>query len=268
MNLIDGKLLRDKILASLKTEVEKKSLQPNLAIIIVGEDPSSLAYIKQKIKSVEQIGGRVQLFQFPINVSEEEILKKIADLNKKGKVKGIVVQLPLPSQIDAYKVTQAIDVTKDVDGLNEKSSFQPATPLAVMEILKEEKVKIEGKIVVVLGRSKLVGAPLKGMLEEKGAQVIQIHSQTPKPIDSLVQQGDIVVSAVGKAHLVTAAMVKQGAAVIDVGISRDPETGKLVGDVDFENVKEKALLITPVPGGVGPMTVAMLLKNLVTASRI
>ena len=268
MVVVDGKSLRDKILEELRSIVVKKKLKPDLAIILVGENPSSLAYIKQKINSTEKIGGRAELFQYPTSVTETEILKKIEQLNKDAKVKGIIVQLPLPKHMDPYKVTQAVSVEKDVDGLNEDSSFQPATPLAVLEILKEFKVSLKDHTAVIFGRSRLVGAPLKAILEEEGAKVIQIHSQTPTPVNNLSLKGEILISAVGKAHLIKETMVKEGAAVIDVGISRDPETDKLTGDVDFENVKEKASLITPVPGGVGPLTVAMLLKNLVQASEL
>lgn len=265
--VVDGKFLRNKILGRLKADIAKKRLQPKLAIILVGEDEASLRYIKQKIKVGEEIGVEVGLFQFPATISQEEVRGKIEQLNQDPTVKGIVVQLPLPPSLNKDELVQLVKKDKDADGLVEGSSFTPATPLAVMQILKEEKVEVRGKTAVVIGRSRLVGAPVKFLLEKNGARVLQIHSQTPPPIDSLVQQGDIVVSAVGKPHLVKKEMVKKGAVVIDVGISKNPDTGKLTGDVDFEKVKEVASVITPVPGGVGPLTVAMLMNNLVKASQ-
>jgi methylenetetrahydrofolate dehydrogenase (NADP+)/methenyltetrahydrofolate cyclohydrolase len=265
MKIIDGKALRDKILSELKDKIEKENLKPILAIIQVGENEASGRYIKQKLLAAETIGAKVELINFPENISQKEIEAKIENLNSDKQVSGIIVQLPVPDTLDSTKLIELISPEKDVDGLTANSLFKPATPSGVMRMLEEYKVPIKGKTVVVLGRSKLVGGPLKQMLEEKDAEVIQIHSQTPKPIDSLVAQGDIVISAVGQSKLVTADMIKEGAVVIDVGMNRDSETGKLVGDVDFENVSKKASLITPVPGGVGPMTVAMLMTNLVTA---
>lgn len=266
MRLIDGKALRDKVLAELKAEIERSKLKPDLAIIQVGQNEASTRYIKQKLLAAEAIGAKVELINFPENVTQKEIETKISDLNSDNKVSGIIVQLPLLTYLQSEKLVELISPEKDVDGLTVNSLFKPATPSGVMKMLEEYKVSVKGKTAVVLGRSKLVGGPVKQMLEEKGAEVIQIHSQTPKPINTLVQKGDIIISAVGQPKLVTADMVKDGAVVIDVGMNRDIETGKLVGDVDFENVKEKASLITPVPGGVGPMTVAMLMTNLVKAS--
>lgn len=267
MELIDGKALRDKILAELKVKIEKNKLEPTLAIIQVGDNEASGRYIKQKLLAAETIGATVELIKFESSCSQEEVETKINELNQNKQVNGIIVQLPLPPHLRGDKSVELISPSKDVDGLTTNSLFKPATPSGVMKMLEEYKVSIKGKTVVVLGRSKLVGGPVKQMLEEKGAEVIQIHSQTPKPIDSLVQKGDIVISAVGQPRLVTENMVKYGTVVVDVGMNRDPETGKLVGDVDFENVSKKASLITPVPGGVGPMTVAMLMTNLVSATK-
>lgn len=268
MATIDGKVLRDKILSELKAKIEKENLKPCLVIIQVGDNEASNRYIKQKLLAAETVGAKVDLINFPENVVQKEVETKIESLNVEKSVNGIIVQLPLPAHLQREKLIELISPAKDVDGLTANSLFKPATPSGVMKILEEYKVNLKDKTVVVLGRSKLVGSPLKTMLEDSGAEVIQIHSQTPKPIDSLVAQGDIVISAVGQPKLVTANMVKDGAFVIDVGMNRDSETGKLVGDVDFENVKEKASLITPVPGGVGPMTVAMLMTNLVKAASI
>lgn len=266
MTIIDGKAVKEKILDQLTNIISNQNLKPRLAIILIGADEPSLRYIKQKQNAALRIGASAELFQLPEKITTKELLTKIEQLNKDSKFNGIIVQLPIPKHLDKEKIISAINPRKDVDGLGKDSPFQPATPLGIMEILKEYQVEVEGKIAVVLGRSQLVGQPVKEMLEAAGASVTQIHSQTPKPIDNLVLQGDIVISAVGKPKLVTAAMVKRGAVVIDVGISTDQGTDKLVGDVDFENVKKKASLITPVPGGVGPMTVAMLMKNLVQAS--
>ncbi len=263
--IIDGRLLRNKILEQLKTKIAEQNLKLKLAIVLVGDNEASLRYIKQKQKMATEIGADSVLVNLPDNVTQKELEEKISQLNQDKSITGLIIQLPLPKTLEATSILQKIDSRKDVDGLTENSPFQPATPLGIMKILHEHKVQISGKTAVVLGRSKLVGLPVKEMLEKEGAKVIQIHSQTPKPIDSLVQQGDIVISAVGRGQkLVTAEMVKDGAVVIDVGINTDSENN-LVGDVDFEEVSKKASLITPVPGGVGPMTVAMLLSNLVRA---
>lgn len=267
MKTVDGKALRDQLLEKLKKEILEKSLSPKLEIILVGDNPSSLAYINQKIKAAENIDAQAELIQFANSVAPNQVMEKIKELNQDPSVTGIIVQLPLHKNFDDFSLTQAVDPKKDVDGLNEDSNFRPATPLAVLTILEANNVKIADKTAIIFGRSKLVGAPLKAMLEEKGASVLQINSQTPKEeVQTLSPKADILVAAVGKPGLITADLVKQGAVVIDVGITKNPETGKLEGDVDFENVKNKASLITPVPGGVGPLTVAMLLTNLVKAA--
>ncbi|HSX58510.1 MAG TPA: bifunctional 5,10-methylenetetrahydrofolate dehydrogenase/5,10-methenyltetrahydrofolate cyclohydrolase [Candidatus Saccharimonadales bacterium] len=265
MQLLDGKALRDKIILSLKEEVSNLGKKPKLAIVLIGEDEPSLRYIKQKQKAAEEIGAEAELLQFTESFAQEEIIYQIKNLNRDNSITGIIVQLPLPNKISKQKVLASIDPKKDIDGLTPGSEFQPATPLGIMELLNEYKVEVKDKTAVVIGQSDLVGAPLSKNFEEKGAKVIRVDINTPKPIDPLVQQGDIVVSAVGQIGLVTAEMVKEGAVVIDVGTNVTPE-GKLVGDVDFENVSKKASFITPVPGGVGPMTVASLMKNLVKAS--
>lgn len=268
MTLVDGKAIRDRILSRLKQKIENYGLNPRLAIVQVGNDPASSRYIQQKIKAGEEIGAEVVLYQIDEKTTFPEIKKLIAKLNKDKSVNGIIVQLPLPKHLETERVTSLVSPSKDVDGLAPHSKFIPATPLGVLRILEEYQVEVQGKTVVVLGQSKLVGAPLSTMLEEAGAKVIRIDIDTPTPIDPLVQQGEVVVSAVGKIGLVRSAMIKTGAVVIDVGTNFDPQTKKLVGDVDFEEVKEKASLITPVPGGVGPLTVAMLMKNLVEAAEV
>jgi methylenetetrahydrofolate dehydrogenase (NADP+)/methenyltetrahydrofolate cyclohydrolase len=263
--LVDGKMLRNNVLDTLRERVRKLKTKPKLAIILVGNDEASLRYIKQKQKAAEEIGVESELIHLPVNLTQIEVEKAVEKLNSNSETTGIIVQLPLPDTIHTKEVLQKIDSSKDVDGLTPSSPFKPATPLGIMEIFREYDVVIEGKTVVVIGQSNLVGSPLSQMLEEQGAKVIRIDINTPKPIDFLVQQGDIVVAAVGQPNLVTSEMVKAGVVVIDVGTNLTDE-GKLVGDVDFESVSQKAKLITPVPGGVGPMTVAMLLSNLVKAA--
>lgn len=266
--LIDGKALKDKILAELAGQISEKGLKPKLEIVLVGDDEPSLRYIGQKQKAAQEIGAISELHQLAESSSQEEVINLIQKLNSDQSVTGIIVQLPLPPQLDKEKILGEIKREKDVDGLTLGSPFSPATPSGVMEILHEYHVLVKDKTAAVLGQSQLVGSPLSSMLEQEGARVVRIDINTPEPIEQLVQQADIAVSAVGKVGLVTESMVKPGAVVIDVGTNIDPGTGKLVGDVDFEKVAEKASLITPVPGGVGPMTVAMLMKNLVRAASI
>ncbi|HEY4694808.1 MAG TPA: bifunctional 5,10-methylenetetrahydrofolate dehydrogenase/5,10-methenyltetrahydrofolate cyclohydrolase [Candidatus Nanoarchaeia archaeon] len=266
MVLVDGKALRDRFLQSLKLEIQEKSLQPHLAIVLVGDDEASLRYIKQKQKAAVEIGAQTTLIELPGNIDQEPLEAEISRLDKDKKVTGIIVQLPLPENLDKEKIFSSISQEKDVDGLRPDSPYTSAAPAAVMEILQEYKVSLKGKTAVVLGSSGFVGLRLVGLFKKEQAQVVEIDENTQPRIDNLVQKGDIVVSAVGKPNLVTADMIKNGATVIDVGFNTDPQTGKLVGDVDFEAVKEKASLISPVPGGVGPVTVAILMKNLVSAS--
>ncbi len=264
MEILNGLKLRDKILTGLKKEISQSGKKPKLAIVLIGDDEASLRYIKQKQKAAEEIGAEAELLQFTQSFAEEEIIYQIKNLNRDNSVSGIIVQLPLPNGINKQKVLASIDPTKDIDGLTPGSEFKPATPLGIMELLNEYSIEIKGKTAAVIGQSDLVGAPLSQMLAEKGAKVIRIDINTPKPIDSLVQQGDIVVAAAGEPNLVTENMIKKDAVVVDVGTNVNSD-GKLVGDVDFEKVKAKASFITPVPGGVGPMTVASLMKNLVLA---
>ncbi|MDP2671013.1 MAG: bifunctional 5,10-methylenetetrahydrofolate dehydrogenase/5,10-methenyltetrahydrofolate cyclohydrolase [bacterium] len=264
--IVDGRALRDQILQELKREIETKKLEPRLAVVQVGNDPASSRYIEQKRKAAEEIGAGLVHYKLDQSLSFPEIKKLIARLNRDKTTNGIIVQLPLPSQLKAQEVTNLISPSKDVDGLVEDSPFEPATPGAVLTILNHYQVQVKGKKVVVLGQSNLVGKPLSDRLEKMGAKVTRLDIDTPPPLEPLVEQGDVVVSAVGKIGLVSPKMVKEGAVVIDVGTNLDTKTGKLVGDVDFEAVKDKVSLITPVPGGVGPMTVAMLMKNLVEAA--
>lgn len=266
--LIDGKVLRDKIITRLGEEVSSLAKTPKLVIVFVGQNEASERYIGQKQKAAEEIKAKAVIQRLSEGISQEQLNQRIQELNKDETVDGIIVQLPLPKQLDREKITQTVDPAKDVDGLTPNSKFQPATVAGILEILREYKVKLAGQTAVIIGQSNLVGKPLATALEKAGSKIIPIDINTPLPIDPLVRQGDIVVSAVGKINLVTSQMVKNNAVVVDVGINKDPKTGKLVGDVDFEKVKEKASLITPVPGGVGPMTVAMLMKNLIQAAKL
>jgi len=267
VKIVDGRIIKDQVLLTLKNKIAKLSKKPKLAVILVGEDPASIRYVNQKQKAAEEIGALFELVKFTKSASQKDLEEKIEQLNNDKTVSGILVQLPLPKALDTKTILAKINPSKDVDGLTENSPFQPATPLGVMEILRAYKVKITGKNAVVIGQSRLVGEPLSKMLEEEKANVVRVDIKTPPPIDPLIIQKDIVISAVGKPGLVRAEMIKEGAVVIDVGTTIDPQTGKLLGDVDFENVAKKASLITPVPGGVGPVTVAMLLSNLFKAAK-
>jgi len=267
--IIDGKEISKQIKEELASKVKTCMIKPSLAVIQIGEDPASNAYIKGKAKAANEIGMNFRLFQYAFDTSEREIVNKIVELNNDEYIDGIIVQLPLPSGMSTKKIINAIDVSKDVDGLTDKSiarfynnrkCFVPCTPQAVMELLKRKEIEVVGKHVVVVGRSNLVGKPLVQLFLKKDATVTVCHSKTEN-LKELTKLADILIVAVGKKHLITADMVKEGAIVIDVGITR--EDGKLYGDVDFDKVEKKASYITPVPGGVGPMTVTMLLKNVI-----
>lgn len=256
------------IRAELKEKIEKHEKKPGLAVVIVGEDPASKIYVRNKIKACAEVGIRSFSYELPATVSQSELEGLLDELAVSNEVDGILLQLPLPKGFDADAAMSRIPVEKDVDGfspenlgklvLHEEKTVA-CTPLGVMEMLKREGVEIKGKNAVVLGRSDTVGKPMALLLLNADATVTVCHSKT-KDVKNVCLQADILVSAVGIAKFVTADMVKDGAVVIDVGMNRD-ENGKLCGDVDFENVKEKASLITPVPGGVGPMTIAMLMQN-------
>ncbi len=276
--IIDGKALSVKLKNNLKTKVEelkKSGINPCLAVIIVGDNPASRVYVNNKKKSCEELGIKSLEFALPAETTEEELLRIIDDLNKDEDVDGILCQLPLPSHICEKNVINSISPEKDVDAFHPENvghimigdyTFLPCTPAGVMEMLKEYKIDVSGKNCVVVGRSNIVGKPMTMLLLKENATVTVCHSRT-KDLTSFTKQADVLVSAVGKPGLITADMVKEDAVVIDVAINR-LENGKLCGDVDFENVKEKASYITPVPGGVGPMTIATLMKNTVTAAEI
>ncbi len=283
--IIDGKRVSSEIKENLKGKLEnlkKKGILPGLAAILVGDNPASQVYVNMKTKACEEVGIYSEVYRYPQEFSESDLLKKIEELNQKKSIHGILVQFPIPEQISEEKVILAIDPKKDVDGFHPfnvgmmlagKPTFLPCTPLGIQELLIRSGNDPSGKHVVILGRGSLVGRPLAPMLFQKAkganATVTVCHTAT-KDLTSLTLQADILIAAMGKAKFVTADMVKPGVVVIDVGTNRieDPSTKsgyRLVGDVDFDSVKEIAKAITPVPGGVGPMTIAMLLSNTVKA---
>ena len=275
MQLINGKEISASIRAEIKAETEKMSVRPGLAVILVGNDPASQVYVRNKNKACEEVGFYSEMYTLPEETSMEQLLGLIEQLNESPQIHGILVQLPLPRHLDEEKVILAIDPRKDVDAFHPTNvgkimignhSFLPCTPAGVMELLKRSGVEISGKECVVIGRSNIVGKPQAMLLLHENATVTICHSRT-KDLPSVCRRADILVSAVGRAGFVTADMVKDGAVVIDVGINRNAE-GKLCGDVDFDNVAPKTSFITPVPGGVGPMTITMLMKNTLTAAKI
>lgn len=271
--IISGKDLAKKIKSEIAEKVpvlvEKYGRAPHLAVILVGEDPASQSYVKSKGKDAEQVGFKSTTIRLPEATTEDELLKIIGDLNADKEVDGILVQLPVPDHIDEDRVIAAIAREKDVDGFHpanvaalwqKRSCVYPCTPKGIIRMLDEAGVEIEGKRAVVIGRSNIVGLPMAKMLLDRNATVTVAHSRT-KNLAEVTRAADILVAAVGRLRMVTEDMVAPGAVVIDVGVNRDPETGKLAGDVDYDKVVDKASVITPVPGGVGPMTRACLMEN-------
>lgn len=268
--IIDGKEVSEKILNEIKNEIDTFEKKPCLAVILVGDNKASQTYVKNKEKKCEQVGITSITHRLPENTSEEELLKLIYDLNSNDKVNGILVQLPLPKHINEDNVINSINVDKDVDcfhpinvGLmyttSKHSIFKPCTPYGVIKLLEHYNIEATGKHCVILGRSNIVGKPMATLMLEKNATVTICHSKT-KNLKEITKSADILISAIGKVNIITKDMVKENAVVIDVAINRN-EDNKLCGDVDFENVKEITSFITPVPGGVGPMTIAMLMQN-------
>lgn len=269
--IIDGKAVSRKIKEQVQTRVENLKQQgvvPGLAVVIVGEDPASLTYVKNKKKTCEALGMRSDLHQYPDTISENELLETIRGLNNDPEIHGILVQLPLPAHIDEFKVILTIDPSKDVDGFHPVSvgnmmigreAFLPCTPHGIMKLLEHYQIDPAGKHVVVIGRSNIVGKPVGQLMLQENATVTYCHSRT-KDLPSYTKQADILISAIGRAKFIDHRYIKPGAVIIDVGMNRD-ENGKLCGDVDFDDVLETASYITPVPGGVGPMTIAMLMGN-------
>ncbi|MBQ3790477.1 MAG: bifunctional methylenetetrahydrofolate dehydrogenase/methenyltetrahydrofolate cyclohydrolase FolD [Lachnospiraceae bacterium] len=277
--IIDGKAIAAQIKEEVRLEVEKERAagrEVTLAVILVGDDPASAVYVRNKKKACETVGIRSLSLELPADTDTETLLSHVRELNDRKDVDGILVQLPLPAQIDEQKVLRAIDPMKDVDGFHPvnvgllaigEPQVVSCTPAGVIELLVRSGVEIAGKEAVVVGRSNIVGKPMAHLLLQRNATVTIAHSRT-KDLKEVVKRADIVVAAVGKPRMITSEYIKEGAAVIDVGINRDAETGKLCGDVDFDDVAPVCSAITPVPGGVGPMTIAMLMKNCLELSRI
>lgn len=271
--IISGKELSAKLKADMAAEVAtfpaKYGRVPHLAVILVGEDPGSVSYVTGKAKASAEVGIRNTTIRKPATISEEELLDIIGGLNADDAVDGILVQLPLPKHIDEDRVIAAIDRAKDVDGfhpLNVAALWQkqpctlPCTPKGIVKLLDAAGVAIEGRHAVVVGRSNIVGLPVSKLLLDRNATVTMTHSRT-RDLGAVTRGADILVVAIGRPKFVTADMVREGAVVIDVGVNRDPDTGKLCGDVDFAGIEAKASVITPVPGGVGPMTICCLMEN-------
>ena len=276
-NIINGKEISDKFLKKLKKEVcnlkTELNLQPALAVIIVGDDPASKIYVRNKKRACEEIGIKSIEFALPTNTSENELLNLIDALNKRPDVNGILVQMPLPPHINEKIIIAHINPIKDVDAFHETNvgkimignfKFLPCTPAGIIHLLDESNIEISSKHCVIIGRSNIVGKPLAMLMLHRDATVTICHSKT-KNLTENCKTADILIAAVGKVNFVTSNMVKPGAVVVDVGINRC-ENGKICGDVDFEHVKNIASSITPVPGGVGPMTISMLMKNTITAA--
>ena len=277
--LINGKEISANIRSEIKAETEEfvkaTGVRPGLAVIIVGEDPASKIYVSNKKKACEQLGIISQEYLLPENTAQDELLSLVKKLNNDKTVNGILCQLPLPKGLDENAIIEAIDPNKDVDAFHPVNvgrimigdyDFLPCTPAGVMEMLASYDIDVNGKNCVVIGRSNIVGKPMAMLLLHKNGTVTICHSRTQN-LKEVCAGADILVAAVGIPKFVTSDMVKEGAVVIDVGMDRD-ENGKLCGDVDFENVKDKTSYITPVPGGVGPMTIAMLMKNTIKACRL
>lgn len=273
--IMDGKALAAKCKARVAEEVSRLSRRPGLAVVLVGDDPASRVYVNGKKRDCEECGIYSEEYALPASTSQAELLELVEELNGRADIDGILVQLPLPEGLDQREVLYAIDPSKDVDAFHPynvgmlcigEQSFQPCTPAGVMELLREYGVDPAGRHCVVVGRSNIVGKPQALLMLQQNATVTVCHSRTPNLAEEC-RRADILVSAVGRPGLITADMVKEGAVVIDVAMNRN-EAGKLCGDVDFGPVAEKASCITPVPGGVGPMTRAMLMVNTLTAARM
>ena len=275
--ILDGKEIAKAYRSGLQSEVEKlkeQNIVPKLSVILVGNDGASQSYVNSKKKAAEKIGMISEIVHMDESSSEEEVLNELERLNNDDSVSGILVQVPLPKQVSEAKVLEAINPDKDVDGFNPinigrlytgERTFIPCTPLGIMEILKHADIDLKGKNVAVIGRSHIVGQQVSKLLTDQDATVTLLHSKSTNT-EEVLKQADVIVSAVGRVHLVTKDLVKPGAVIVDVGNTPD-ENGKLKGDVDFEAVKEVASAITPVPGGVGPLTITMVLNNTLLAEK-
>ena len=277
MHLLNGKELAQKLQQEMTqevTELKEKGLQPGLAVILVGEDPASQVYVRNKERAANNIGMYSVVYRLPETTSEADLITKIEELNHDDKVHGILVQLPLPKHIDEDLVLDTIDPAKDVDGFHPmnlgnlfagKPTMIPCTPAGIMELIKLSGLDLAGKNAVIIGRSNIVGKPMAHLLLQANATVTICHSKT-KDLPKVAKQADVLVVAIGRANFVTADFVKEGAVVIDVGINRD-ENNKLTGDVKFDEVAPLTSYITPVPGGVGPMTITMLMRQTIDAAK-
>ncbi len=275
--IIDGKELAKKIRANLKIECEelnKEGIKSKFAVIMVGDDPASKVYVRNKSRACEDVGIEYEEYLLESNITQKELIDLIEKLNQDNTVNGILLQSPIPSNLDINEAFRTIAPEKDVDGFNpvnvgklvlNQDTFVSCTPFGIIKMFEEYNIDLTGKNVVILGRSNIVGKPLIHCCLNKNATVTTCHSKTQN-IQEIASKADVLISAIGKANFVTADMVKENAVVIDVGINR-LDNGKITGDVDFENVKEKASYITPVPGGVGPMTIAMLMNNVIKATK-
>ena len=276
--IIDGKAVSAEVKAAVAAEtaqLKEKGIVPGLAVIIVGDDPASRVYVNNKKKACAAVGFRSEEYALPAQTTENELLHLVRELNENPHINGILVQLPLPAQIDEHKVIAAIAPEKDVDAFHAVNvgkimigdyDFLPCTPSGCMDLIHSTSVEIAGKNCVVVGRSNIVGKPMAMLLLHESGTITICHSKT-KNLKEICQNADILVVAIGKAKFITGDMIKKGAVVIDVGMDRD-ENGKLCGDVDFDSAKEVAGYITPVPGGVGPMTIATLMRNTLTAAKV
>lgn len=275
--VISGKELAKELRTKMKEEVtalKNRGITPHLTVILIGDDPASHSYVNGKKKASEEVGISSEIITFEATISEAELLEKIEELNQDPNVHGILVQLPLPEHIDEQKVIETIDPKKDVDGFHPvnigrmmtgQDTFLPCTPFGILKMLQSIQIDLSGKHAVVIGRSNIVGKPVGQLLLNENATVTYCHSRT-KDLRRYTLSADILIVAVGKEHIIDGSYIKDGAVVIDVGVNRTKE-GKLTGDVDFEDAKEKASYITPVPGGVGPMTITMLLENTIKAAK-
>ena len=273
--VLDGKAVSAKVRGKLKlqvAELAKNGVTPGLAVVIVGEDPASQVYVRNKEKACEEVGIYSEKYALPAETTQEELLAVVQKLNESPKINGILVQLPLPKHLNEAEVIEAISPKKDVDAFHAENvgkimlgdyKFLPCTPAGIMELIAETGIEVAGKECVVIGRSNIVGKPMAMLLLHQNGTVTVCHSRT-KNLAEVTRRADILVVAIGRAKFVTGDMIKEGAVVIDVGMNRD-ENGKLCGDVDFASAQEKCSFITPVPGGVGPMTISMLLKNTLAA---
>lgn len=272
--IIDGKAISAQIRSEIKDEIASSKLKPGLAVILVGDDPASAVYVRNKKKACEEVGIYSESYELPASTTQDELLSLIDKLNKKDDIHGILVQLPLPKQIDENAVILAIDPSKDVDAFHPYNvgrimtgdyAYLPCTPAGVMMLLERSNISVSGKKCVVVGRSNIVGKPQAMLLLHANGTVTICHSRTAD-LAKECREADVLIVAIGKADFITGDMVKDGAVVIDVGMNRR-EDGKLTGDVDFASVEPKASYITPVPGGVGPMTITTLMKNTLTAAK-